>query len=366
VPIQPSAAEWGPSMPKAGPFRVLDFEPMVGLSLPGSNGRAGPRAAKKQRVETIQIVSARIARNIAGHAQVLVKITSKGYNHGQARAHAAYITRHGKLTAEDELGFVLGDSAAVREKLDAWRLTPDSVYLDPERTHKLRQTLHFTFGMPAGTDPNKVLEGTRRFAQREFADHQYIMVLHEPASDPKPGAPEHPHVHISVRALSETQRRLQVNPDDLLYFREAFAEQMRALGVEANASSRLERLQPKRGDTLAQRRRKERQRVEIVNAIGDGKHRLKQRRMVPDFSLPAGNQASAFELAREDYLTLIRELKQQQRRELLTIAERIRSWVDQIPSIGLTREQVDERAQALRASLDSKQQGNSPDDERTR
>jgi Relaxase/Mobilisation nuclease domain len=113
-------------------------------------------------------------------------------------------------------------------KAGGWRLAAETVYLDAEKTRRLRQTLHFTLGMPAGTNPNKVLEGARRFAQREFAGHQYIMVLHEPASDPKPGATEHPHVHIAVRALSETQRRLQVNKDDLLYFRQAFAEQMRA------------------------------------------------------------------------------------------------------------------------------------------
>jgi hypothetical protein len=218
------AEAWRPSVPKAGPFKTLDFEPMLGLSLPGSGGRAGPRTAQRQRFETIQAVSARIGRNVRGHAQVLVKITSKGYNHGQARAHINYITRHGKLTAEDELGFALDDKASVREKLNGWRLSADTIYLDSDRQRRLRQTLHFTLGMPAGTDPNKVLEGARRFARQEFEGHQYMMVLHEPASDPKPGAPEHPHVHIAVRALSETQRRLQVNPNDLLYFREALAD----------------------------------------------------------------------------------------------------------------------------------------------
>jgi hypothetical protein len=76
-------------MPKAGPFQVLDFEPMFGLSLPGSGGRAGPRAAQRQRFESKQAVSARIARNVGGHAQAMVKITSKGYSHGQARAHVS-------------------------------------------------------------------------------------------------------------------------------------------------------------------------------------------------------------------------------------------------------------------------------------
>ena len=74
-------------MPKTGPFQVLDFEPMFGLSIPGAGGRAGPRGAKRSRFETGRAVSARIARNVGGHAQVMVKITSKGYNHGQARAH---------------------------------------------------------------------------------------------------------------------------------------------------------------------------------------------------------------------------------------------------------------------------------------
>jgi hypothetical protein len=354
-------------MPKSGPFKVLDFEPMIGLSVPRSGGRGGPRTAGQRRFQTIQFVSARIARNVGGHPQVMLKITSKGYSHGQARAHVGYITRQGRLTAEDELGFVLGDGASVREKLDSWRLSPETVYLDPERSRKLRQTLHFTLGMPAGTDPNKVLEGARRFAQREFADHQYIMVLHEPATDPKPGAPEHPHVHIAVRALSETRRRLQVNKADLLLFREVFAEEMRALGVKANASSRLERLVPMRGDTLAQLRRKERQQTEYEEAVGNARHRLKQQRRFPDFTLPPSEHGKLMtQLARDDYATLIRELTAQQRSELLAVAEAIRGWVDQIPMAGLSREQVDERAQALRESLEPEQQGNTRRDERTR
>ena len=347
-------------MPKTGPFQVLDFEPMLGLAIPGSGGRAGPRGARRLRFETSQAVSARIARNVGGHAQVMVKITSKGYSLGQARAHVSYITRHGKLSAEDELGFVLGDSASVREKLDGWRLSAETVYLDPEQTRRLRQTLHFTLGMPAGTDPNKVLEGARRFAQREFAGHQYIMVLHEPASDPKPGAPEHPHVHIAVRALSETQRRLQVNKDDLLYFRQAFAEQMRALGVAANASKRIERGLSKRTRAREQKE---------FDQVDSTKAKLWRGRQLVDLTLPLPPMlAKTMAMAKDDYLLVINRLSQSRREEDLKFARAAREWVEQFPILRTKREQMDQRVQALRDSLSTNTPGQrkSRGDERTR
>ncbi|WP_326405355.1 relaxase/mobilization nuclease domain-containing protein [Methylibium sp.] len=319
---------------------MLDFEPLVGLSIPGSSGRAGP-VAKRARFETQRAVYERIARNVGGHAQVMVKITSKGYNHGQAGAHASYITRHGKLTAEDELGFVLGDAAAVREKLDGWRLTRDTIFLDG--TRRLRQTLHFTLGMPAGTDPSKVLEGARRFAQREFAGHQYVMVLHEPQSDPKPGAPAHPHVHLALRALSEDGYRISVDKEDLLYFRSAFAEQMRLLGVQANASRRIERGETKRSRSRA---------LQEVIKRDKTAAKLWRARRLPDLSLPPGTSMNeALRMAKDDYRLVVDQLSRSNREADLQFARAARHWVDQFPIVRATRELMDERAQLLEQSL---------------
>jgi hypothetical protein len=392
------------------PFGILWFEPLVGLSIPGGKGRAGP-SSTRHRYQTGSAIGKRLARMVRRDPQVMVKVTSRGYCAGHALAHAAYITRvqHDSLIARDEIGFELLDWGAVRQKIDGWRLSRDVVYLDPDPrrpvisdfgklvrkidpekpsarpvvddfgnvvkqkpARKLRQSVHMIFGMPAGTDPQKVLEATGSLARAEFAGHEYIMVLHEPSTDtkrkPEP-PPPHPHVHVLVSALSVDRRhRLKVNKEDLFHFRQQFAKELRDLGVRATASSRLERLQPVRGESLRQRKRRERLEREFKDAAASTKHRLRRDRELPDLSLPTASQSvkSAFVLARQDYETLIHKLSRDQRREHLLVAQQLREYVDQIPMFRLSKEQLDRRAQALRDSLVPKVRGKPRDDERTR
>lgn len=356
-------------MAKRGSFNVLDFEPLFDVSLPGSGRGRGP-GARRDRFTTKNAVLRRIARNVRGDQQVLVKVTSKGYSHGQARNHVAYITRHGRLTAEDENGFEIVGSSAVGEKLKGWRLSAVPIPIGPRPSEQadnpksgksqreLRQTIHMVFGMPAGTDPQLVLEATRRFARKEFAAHQYLMVLHEPSSDPKPGAPEHPHVHVAVRALSEHGRRLQVDRDDLLYFREAFAEHLRELGVAANASSRFER-GARRGVSRSTLARRERQ------AAGAASRDLN----LPDMTLPSVNLSRLMAMVRDDYLVVVNRLSRSQREEDLKFAEALKGWIDQLPILRTAIKDVEARVNVLRDAL-AKRRGDdvsrSDDQERSR
>jgi hypothetical protein len=95
--------------------------------------------------------------------------------------------------------------------------------------------------MPKGTDPKKVMDAARLFARTEFRDHEYLLVLHEPSTDPKPNAPQHPHVHIVVRSKAHDGRQLRTFKSDLARWRDTFAEQLREVGVPANATRKIER-----------------------------------------------------------------------------------------------------------------------------
>lgn len=88
--------------------------------------------------------------------------------------------------------------------------------------------------MPAGTPPQKVLAAVRDFAREEFGlKHRYAMVLH--TDEP------HPHVHVVVKALSEDGERINIRKATLRHWRQEFARQLRAQGVEANATERSAR-----------------------------------------------------------------------------------------------------------------------------
>ena len=78
-----------------------------------------------------------------------------------------------------------------------------------------------------------VLRAAREFASEELAGHKYVMVLHDHQTNP--------HVHISVRAESESGRRLNPRKADLHRWRETFAERLRGWGIDAEATRQATR-----------------------------------------------------------------------------------------------------------------------------
>ncbi|HEX2655769.1 MAG TPA: relaxase/mobilization nuclease domain-containing protein [Xanthobacteraceae bacterium] len=98
----------------------------------------------------------------------------------------------------------------------------------PKLAHKLM------FSMPPGTPPEKVLGAVRTFAREEFwGQHRYVFALHTDEA--------HPHVHLVVKALSEQGVRLNIRKATLRHWRSEFARNLRAVGVEANATERAVR-----------------------------------------------------------------------------------------------------------------------------
>ena len=88
--------------------------------------------------------------------------------------------------------------------------------------------MNVMLSMPRGTDPLTVQRAAREFAHSEFADHKYVMVLHDHQANP--------HVHLSVRVESRHGQRLNPRKADLRRWRETFAERLREWGVDAEAS----------------------------------------------------------------------------------------------------------------------------------
>ena len=96
--------------------------------------------------------------------------------------------------------------------------------------------------MPRGTDPQIVLRAAREFARIEFADHRFVMVLHDHQA--------HPHVHVSVKAESKHGLRLNQRKADLHRWRERFAERLQERGIDAEASRQATRGEHRRRDAL--------------------------------------------------------------------------------------------------------------------
>lgn len=199
-----------------------------------SYGRAGPGA----RLALTPAQIAQIHRTVSRAPEVVVKVTGGGGSTtGRGvNAHFSYIGRRGELEIETDDGQRLTGRGVGRHLVDDWDLDleEDRKRLDlfatnrrepPKLVHRL------IFSMPAGTPPQKVLAAVRDLAREEFGlKHRYAMVLH--TDEP------HPHVHVVVKALSEDGVRLNIRKATLRYWRQEFARQLRAHGVEANATER--------------------------------------------------------------------------------------------------------------------------------
>ncbi|HEY6644525.1 relaxase/mobilization nuclease domain-containing protein [Povalibacter sp.] len=180
-----------------------------------------------------------IARTARRTPEVMVKVSGGGRSVAAVAAHLRYVDREGALTwrtDEDEAR----EGRDVAHALTAdWDLAADAAEMAApypgapgRRPTKLVHNL--VLSMPKGTKASSVLEASRAFAREEFAGrYRYAMVLHTDRG--------HPHVHLIVRARSDRGERLRVSKATLRDWRAQFATQLRAVGVEANATERAVR-----------------------------------------------------------------------------------------------------------------------------
>lgn len=126
-----------------------------------------------------------------------------------------------------------------KELLEDWDLDLEAHRCHTERAiaagRRPPKLVHnIVFSMPKGTSPERLLRAVQVFAREKFAlKHRYAMALHEDQG--------HPHVHMVVKAMSEHGARLNIRPQTLREWRRDFAQCLRDLGVEANATERAVR-----------------------------------------------------------------------------------------------------------------------------
>lgn len=211
--------------------RVIDLGTSEALLDLHSYGRPGrPLTPKQART---------IALTVRRSPEVMVKVSGGARTLGGVQAHFAYIGRDGELGVEFDYGTrVAGKGFEKQLALDwdldllAHRRQDARSITGRRRSPKLVHNL--IFSMPPGTSPQKVLAAVRKFAVNEFAfQHRYALVLHTDEA--------HPHVHLVVKAESEQGVRLNIRKATLRHWREQFAENLRDLGIAANATERAVR-----------------------------------------------------------------------------------------------------------------------------
>ena len=212
-----------------------------------SPGAALSRTALQARARVIrQRLHATVVRSAP---QVMVKVTGGGRGMGAIAAHFRYISKHGRLPIEDDRGVVRDGKDGMAAVVEQWR---HAGALIPERSTR-REAFNVMLSMPAGASASAVQEAARAFARAELANHRYVMVLHTHQANP--------HLHLSVRAEGKDGQRLNPRKPDLRRWRETFAEKLRELGIEAEASSQITRGASRRTERLWHRKARNESRV---------------------------------------------------------------------------------------------------------
>lgn len=198
-----------------------------------------PQAKSRNADSDWQATKDRLRRTVARVPEVVIKVTGGGSKSAGVLRYMNYISRSGSLTTVDQDGERLDGKDSIKNVHASWDL--DLQRAHDKRGAALHHSFNIIFSMPAKTDPHRLLEAVQAFAQQHIARRQYIMALHTPETDPSNDPPPHPHVHVIVRAEDEDGHRLHIRKSTLRIWRESFAAELRARGIEANATSRAER-----------------------------------------------------------------------------------------------------------------------------
>lgn len=184
---------------------------------------------KSNNTRHLQIVNGskqRLSAMLGGAPEVMVKITGFCKGGAHIEAHLTYITRNGKVELENDRDEIFKNKKEVKEFYKEWQT---DISVDKKR-NKQRDAMKAMFSMPPGTSPEGVRKAVKNFAAKEFKNHEYAFVLHTDK--------EHPHVHLVVKMKGFDGKYLNPRKADLQRWREGFAENLRALGIDAEATPR--------------------------------------------------------------------------------------------------------------------------------
>lgn len=314
----------------------------------------GDPKTSRSKAKNLNLTRARVARVVRRTPEVMVKITGNAKGGGHLKTHLDYITRKGKLDAENERGSVISGREDVAEVAGEW--TQDG----GKRKRDTRDSTNIVLSMPALTDPEAVKAAAREFAKETFAhNYQYLFVLHKDV--------DHPHVHLTVKNHGYDGTRLHVKKGHPQIWRETFAEKLRGQGLEAEATARAPRgvvRKPTPQAVLALRKRGERPKVDEAKVRAAIKELTEGTKEGREWEEKIKTRQTA---VRQSWLTVAKELAKSPVPADQELAAEVLVFVKTMPALKTERHEIQEKlASQLRQVQTSKQAPTKNDPEQTR
>jgi len=205
----------------------------------GDQARPAPPAMRKTLLNAVK-----------RKPQVMVKITSFARSKEGLAAHLDYISRNGKNEVFDPTGgpfSAIGAQMglAARDALQhyggelAAGPIPEGPVGKKKGRPRSRVSMNLILSMPAGTDTGAFELAVRGFLSEQFRAHDHLFTFHDDR--------DHYHAHVVVGLQGHAGCWLNPRKQDLLAWRENFAESLTRHGIAAEAMPAYSRGKAKNG-----------------------------------------------------------------------------------------------------------------------
>lgn len=313
------------------------------MKAPGQLAGAGARAVSHHVSHDRAARNARALQQIDRTAkrapQVVVKITSRIHGAPSTVGAFTYAGRIG-MSEKEPLGIETSEGKHLMSAEDMLVLARE--WQQWETADEARRNgataIAMVFSMPPGTDPEKVREAVKDFAETDMANRRWVMALHTDEA--------HPHVHLIIAGRDNDGRRFNPNREFLQQCRERFAENLRDRGIEADATKRVTRGYPPKQDPTSVIKMRERGLTPVADkgradmlgaATPDAEDRLAER--VKARTKTAENH----DLVKEVYARAVGELEAHGGKVEIDRAKALRSFVDGMEQPMTARAEIIER-----------------------
>jgi len=323
-------------------------------------------AAAMSHADRSEAAVAKLSRVAKRSPQVLVKVTGRQKGAGHVAANFKYIAgKEGRKGREDGLETDDGDklraTAEFRELAETWAAWDGA----SEFRRTPTTSISMVFSMPEGTNPEKLKDSVRAFAQKEIEGHRWAMGMH--TDTPRP------HAHLTVCVAGEDGVRFNPRKADLQRYREEFARELRDRGVDADATPRKARGIVKKPEKTPIRRMRDREAEHRQKGLPAARSKRAEqlhgevRKRVIDGAIETpidGELATKQRDIKWTYMSAVAELLRHDRPEARQLAGDVAQFVKDMPApetraTALVKQVVASR-EMLRAQEKAREQQRSP------
>ena len=205
--------------------------------------------SKKAKAMSLQQMSKRVKQHSMSAArenQVVFKITSFSQSKTSIAKTLSYNGRKGDLTLFDNMDNPLQTAEEGPVYKD---FLNEVIGLNSGKHKTMRLTMNFVLSLSEGTPKREFEEGTRDFLNQHFGNQPYIYTFHDDT--------EHYHAHVVSGLRNYQGERVVTSKEQLLEWRQGFAESLRAQGVIAEATPSLSRGNVSQNTELRSKKRME-------------------------------------------------------------------------------------------------------------